>query len=540
MNSTLKLMINMKAALWVNGFIFYFKKLWIVGKWMPESVYSNYSTKKVLTVIALVIRQILDFLTKPFYLFIAAIVPMLLILQRQPQFVNQQFSVVVHTLFFLSCCTGAFGDSYIFAVSRDKITCMKYMNINVRSYIKSSLVFRYVPFFLYFLIWIVIIGLVAKWPIGKVVCAWLMLLCFRMTAEAFHLFVFDKTEKVLSRNMVFEWILIIVGLAGAYLLPYNGWILPATILLHPLAALCYMVLSIVSIYYITIGYKGYEKKYTRSLDQNFLMSSMLKTSSGASFKEVEMKETDLDLTETSQGRYQHLHGYTYLNALFFARHKRQLLRPVYYRLMIVAAVFAGGLFFYRVNPKLAVLLSQNMTASLLPSFVFIMYAMTIADKACRAMFYNCDKDMLRYAYYRSPQTILKTFQVRLFRISLLNMTSAAAICLAAMAFCFICGTSIFTLDLLLLCITVLLLSVLFTAHHLCLYYIFQPYSQNLQVKNPFFTGINAIMYMLCFLCLRLKVGGIVFTAAVLAFTVIYILTALALVYHRAPKSFRVK
>lgn len=43
-------------------------------------------------------------------------------------------------------------------------------------------------------------------------------------------------------------------------------------------------------------------------------------------------------------------------------------------------------------------LGQNMT-SLLPSFVYIMYFLTVADKACRAMFYNCDKDSIPYSFY---------------------------------------------------------------------------------------------------------------------------------------------
>lgn len=43
---------------------------------------------------------------------------------------------------------------------------------------------------------------------------------------------------------------------------------------------------------------------------------------------------------------------------------------------------------------MAVRLSQNMTVMLL-YFVYIMYFMTVADKASRAMFYNCDKDLLR-------------------------------------------------------------------------------------------------------------------------------------------------
>lgn len=130
---------------------------------------------------------------------------------------------------------------------------------------------------------------------------------------------------------------------------------------------------------------------------------------------------------------------------------------------------------------------------MLPSFVFIMYSITVADKSCRAMFYNCDKDLLRYAWYRKPKVILRSFGIRLRRVALYNGLVAGALCLAAAGFCLISGTGIFTADLALFCAALLLLSLLFTAHHLCLYYIFQPYSESLKTKNPLFSGIHAAM-----------------------------------------------
>ena len=185
-------------------------------------------------------------------------------------------------------------------------------------------------------------------------------------------------------------------------------------------------------------------------------------------------------------------------------------------------------------------LSANLTTLLLPSFVYIMYFLTVADKACRAMFYNCDKDMLHYSFYRRPDTILHNFRIRLLHVCLYDGVIAAALCLAAFLFCLLAGNRAFTMDMLLFCLTILLLSVLFTAHHLCLYYIFQPYSESLKIKNPFFSTINVIMYVLCFLCLEIKVKGSAFTLGVLAFTVVYIAVALLLVYRKAPGTFRIK
>lgn len=542
MGKTLKQIISLKAALSVNAFCFYFKKLWLIGKWMPDAIYSRYGVKKVLSVLAVVMQQLIGFFGKPLYLITFVGFPLLLLSDAQAVQTGEAFSLLVQMLFFLNCIIGPLGDSKIFTVTRDKIVCMKYMHMNARTYLQGFLAFSYVPFFLYYLPWLLLAARVAGATPVQGFFVWLMLLSFRMMGEALQLLVFDRTGKVLSRNMLFNWAVIGIGLAGAYLPAVLGYRWPlAAMLLHPAGIAAYTLLGAASLWFITAGYRGYEEKYQRSIDLQYLLSNMLKASSGtsAAFHQVEMQEQDQALSSAEMRRFARLKGYAYLNALFFARHRRQLIKPVCYRLLAVVLLLAGMVALWAVRREAAVSISQNLTA-VLPLFVYVMYFMTVADKASRAMFYNCDKDMLRYAYYRQPKTILCCFRIRLVRVSLYNLAVAGALCLAALCVCLLCGTPVLTANVLLFCAAILLLSVLFTAHHLCLYYIFQPYSESLQVKNPLFSAINMGMYLLCFFCLQIRTSGVVFTVSVLAFTALYIVAALLLVYFRAPTSFRVK
>lgn len=542
MIKTLRQIINMKAILWVNAFCFYFSRLWLVGKWMPDSLYSRYGLKRKLSILAVVARQVWDFCGKPLYLLFAVGLPLLMMPKSGLGEEGAAFAAMVQILFFLNGVLGAFGDSQIFTVTRDKVTCIRYLHMDARAYLQGCLALKYVPFFLYYLIWLLPVSLLLGGTLLQGFFLWLMLLSFRMMGEAFQLLVFDHTGKVLSRNMVYEWLMIGIGLTGAYLPILTGlnW-LPAERLLHPLCVAACVLLGAAALRFITVGYRGYEGKFRQTMDLNYLLSSVIRVSTGstAAFKEVEMREKDAVISAAAKEKFNSLSGYSYLNALFFARHRRQLVKPVCYRLIAAAALFAGAGIFRGMNREAAVQLSENLTA-MLPFFVYIMYFMTVADKASHAMFYNCDKDLLRYAYYRQPRTILTNFRIRLVRVSLYDLAVAGTVCLAAMGFCLLCGTGIFTVDMVLFCLTILLLSVLFTVHHLCLYYIFQPYSESLRVKNPFYSVINGAMYVICFLCLQIEAGGFVFTMAVLAFTVIYIAGALVLVYYRAPKSFRVK
>lgn len=540
MDNTLKQIIRMRASLWVNSFLYYFQRLWLIGKLIPDSLFGNYRLKRGLSVAAVLLRQLLDLLGKPLYLLCFAGLPIALLTGRHPELKGQSFALLVHILFFLNCLLGPLGDSQIFTVTRDKVTFLKYLQLAPRRYCLCSFAYRYLPFFLFYLPFLLAAARFTGGTLLQGFLLWLMLAAFRMMGEALQLFWFHRTEKVLSRSMVCNWILLIVCPAAAYLLPALGLLWPAdAVLLHPAAVVLWLGLGLACGYYILFGYRYYDKKLPRSLDLNFLLSSLLKNSSTASFKEVEIKEKDLKLPAAGKERIRHLKGYAYFNALFFARHRRQLVRPVYYRLLMATAIFLFSLVLFFTRRETAVNLSRNLTA-LLPSFVFLMYFMTVADKACRAMFYNCDKDMLHYAFYRQPKTILKNFQIRLLRISLYDLAIGGALCVFAAIFCLLCGTSVLTWDFLLFCAAILLLSILFTAHHLCLYYIFQPYSESLRIKNPFFSVINTVMYFLCFLCLEIKAERFVFTAAVLGFTLFYIAAVLLLVYRRAPKAFRIK
>ena len=539
---------HIKAALWVNSFFYYFKRLWLVGRLVPDTVYGEYELKKALTIAAFCLRQGAALTGKLLYLLGFVGLPLFLFADGGMAAAGLRengMGALVQILFFLSCVLGAFENTEIFEVTRDKLVFIKYMRVGARRYLQAYLVLQYVPFFLYFLIWLIPASLLLGGTAGQGLGLWLLLLAFRMAGEAFQLLVFDRTGKVLSRSMAYDWLLILVGFAGAYLplLTGDGWsfgAVLAAVLAQPLFWLAAFVVAVLCGRFVFTGYKGYDKKYPRAVDQRFLASSMMKNSSSQNLvKDVEIKEKDGALSVRDDALLGKLHGYAYFNALFFARHRRQLLRPVYYRLAAAAIGFGCCAAFCLLAPDEAGVAARSLTRAL-PFFVYIMFFMTVADKASRAMFYNCDKDMLRYAYYRQPRAILHNFRIRLVRVALYDLAIGAAVALAACGFCLLAGAGLRQADLWLFNLSILLLSLCFTVHHLCLYYLFQPYAVSMQIKNPLYTVVNLVVYFICFFCLQIDAGGLLFTLGTLAVTVLYTVCALVLVYLRAPKTFRVK
>jgi hypothetical protein len=169
-----------------------------------------------------------------------------------------------------------------------------------------------------------------------------------------------------------------------------------------------------------------------------------------------------------------------------------------------------------------------------------MYLLSMGERICRAMFKNCDISLLRYPFYRKKEILLKNFQIRLFSIVRLNGILALAICAGAVLLSFLTEMNWAVSDQLLFCLTILLLSVFFSVHYLFLYYVFQPYTTELGVKNPFFNILNTAVYIACYLCLQIDTVPSSFVWIVLTATTLYIIIALVLVYRFAPKTFRVK
>lgn len=80
----------------------------------------------------------------------------------------------------------------------------------------------------------------------------------------------------------------------------------------------------------------------------------------------------------------------------------------------------------------------------------------------------------------------------------------------------------------------------FSVHHLLMYYIFQPYSTELNVKNPFFHVVNMVFSSACGISIVVKVPALPFTVTVMIVTLVYLGVAFILVRRFGHRTFRVK
>lgn len=530
---TQKTIFGLMASENANQLIYYIKRLPIIGKHLPDSLYANLSMKKVLAVVAEVLKFFKGIFGKIIYIGLLMALPAFF-LEKDPA---ARYSSFLH-VFTMFSLIGSFLSSFLFESSQERYICVRLMRMNAKKYIISTWIVNEVSNFFTFLPVVLLSAVLLGGTAAQALFLTVIMTGFELGGEAFFLLLYSRTKLIPCKKTAYEVIVGFFLLVATYLpiilhrpLPLKG------LLFHP-AFLVFAVGLLVCSALVILHYDGYHEIAMNTLKADALTVDTEKAITEATIADVTVREKDFSASDLKPGRFERKTGFAYLNALFFERHRRLLVKPVIIQLAIIAVLFCAAVIASFFNPKLDGSLPGPGTV--LPLFVFILYLVSIGERVCKAMFYNCDISLLRYPFYRNRDAILSNFKVRLLRVSGLNLITATAIAAAVIGLVWIFKLGWTIPDQLSFVCSILLLSLFFSVHHLFLYYVFQPYTTEHGVKNPFYSAINSGVYLLCFLCLKLKSPPSYFTLIVLVSTSIYIIVALILVYRLAPKTFRVK
>lgn len=520
-----------------NRVIYYFKRIPFIGKLVSDKIYGEGGMKLAAMVIITVMTVLKRFIMKAAYVGLMVILPLHFLLDKAPQ--HLQIEGFVNLFFFLSFIAGTIQISGLLQTNQNKYVCIKLMRFHSRDFVISNMVSIHITNFIYFLPAVSWGYLYVGGTLGGATLLMVLLTAFRLINEWAQLLIFHKLGFLIAKKYWFQWAIIVPACLMAYLPIQFQWVLPLKSILFSVHGVAVLLIgAFFSLLYI-LKYKNFKRDVEASVSLDEIMLDPQKYKANIRFKDVEMKEKDFSKETLKNKKFEQKEGYEYLNAIFFDRHRKLLEKPIALRLCIIGAIFlalAVATFFV---PEITNDMGKQLT-QMLPSVVFIMYFASIGDRICRAMFFNCDISLLRYGFYRNRNVILKNFRVRLRKIVSLNMIMAIAICVAMVLLLLISGEKIAFLDITLFTVSVCCLAIFFSVHHLFLYYVCQPYTTELGLKNPFFTIINMVVYMLCFACLQLKNVPGFFTVAVIVATLLYIVIALVLVYKLAPKNFKVK
>ncbi len=216
------------------------------------------------------------------------------------------------------------------------------------------------------------------------------------------------------------------------------------------------------------------------------------------------------------------------------------MKPALIKSGIIALVFLIGLVYGLIFDGEAIesiIKGLNDEYTMIP---FIIYMLCNSERITRAMFLNCDFSLMRFGFYKERKSLLRMFSLRLRDVSLINAMVTLSLSIALMVLTYFFAPNEL-MSMLLISLMIIILGIFFTVHYLFIYYLFQPYTEDLKVKSPMYGLLKGVVYIICYMLMVLvdSPKGI-FLPAIIISAVIYIIVALALVYTKSPKTFRVK
>lgn len=514
----------------INMWIYYFKMIPFLGKYIPQDLYKSLPYKITISTIISIISLLFGFFKKFIYILLIVMLPSAFL----SDYLNINFnSVEFHILFFLNFIGGPLTENIFTNDVKKDFLMINLLRFNAKDYYLGNIFLSSLKHFVYFIFPLMILN---STFFESFVIA-LELSFFRIISQSFRLFIeTNKGVKFLTR-----WYFVVlfsgISLIYAYALPFAGICFNSkTILLNIFFIMFILILTTISLLHLfkCNKYKSLAKSLIKINDINAINVA---ESSSVVFEDVKLDEKSFNNTELKNDKYKNKYGMDYLNYKFLERHKKIIIKPVKMKLLIIAGAFAVCIpfifLFSEFNYKTAdFILSSNGI------LVFVLYCMSSGERFTKALFFNCDNSLLRYKFYKDKKTILSNFTSRLKICVLINFVPALALaCCISLIFVLSHGSFIRIIPIF---ISILTLSVFFAVHYLFLYYIVQPYTSQLTIKSPIYKFASFAIYMLSYSCLKIKTSSIIFTLVIIIITILYTLIALYLVYKYAPKTFKLK
>ncbi|MBO4426503.1 MAG: hypothetical protein J5776_05795, partial [Clostridiales bacterium] len=176
---------------------------------------------------------------------------------------------------------------------------------------------------------------------------------------------------------------------------------------------------------------------------------------------------------------------------------------------------------------------------LLVSFFFLVPA-NATEKMAATMFINCDRCLMSYSFYKKPSCIVELFKIRILDAIKLNLSPAITLGIVSSTMMFMFGGQSYFGEYLLIPLAYMLISSIYSVQLMTLYYLFQPFTENVKVKSRVYPIITVIIFAVVLGICWIPIPAwllVPILAGVLALT---IFVAIKLVRKFSPKYWRVR
>lgn len=533
----LKLSFHMGA----NQLLYQLQHLPIIKRFIKDKYYAAYDAKMILGMISLLVEAIKAILVSVFYLFIVIAGPMAFVgATEEVVFANVDIPNSVYYLFYwTSFILGSFINVVLMENSADEYMLLHVLRVNPKRHYRMLLLQRILLDFFRFVPLAFFIGF------GHYLCLYLALLGYRMLGETIRIKLYEKFKIRQSVPVnIFLFLLCVATYVGYFMT--SGDPLNFGFVVHPIHVLVSFGIGVVCFLYLW-RYPSYNRLAKELVLRESLAfeSDMDANAVAMEAAEIKVDEKKLDLS-SQERKHEKKKGYAYLNALFFERHQQFSRRLLMIKGGVILAVLVVLSVILLLFPS-----AQDETWNIMmqysPAFVFLMYLMSSGKSICSALFFNCDRVLLKYGYYRKGRAVLENFFLRIGRIMLVDLIPAGLLSLIPVAVMIISGHLEDWPMLLLMVGSILCLSIFFSVYHVFCYYICQPYTEEMAEQSTLFRVLNALIYVISYFTFTLP-QDVEFSLAFLMnynvviwiVTMVFIVASFFLVYYLAPKRFRLR
>ncbi|MBS4536150.1 hypothetical protein GOQ29_11035 [Clostridium sp. D2Q-14] len=535
MLKTIYLIMSIQISMKINSLIYFFKKVPLIKKTLNNINYTFLTLKRFLGVLSILYKLISTPIKTALIFLLTIFLPTYFMLEKNMRIMG--ILILVFSFHFIIKIIS----SEILSTDKEKFILVKQMRMHPKDYLFAKIILEkslsFISKTLIFSIFFTYFDLNYTFGIKLTI----MIISFELFIESLHLFLFKKFEFNINDKNMLQLIIFLVITILSYIIAFNTPIKYYSILLSTLTSLwtcfAFLILGIMGVLYI---YK-YDNYWDIINEKNTIedFQTINNIYKDAQFGDVKINEKDYTTNDLISNDFSNKEGYAYLNAIFFNRHKRVIYRPMRIKSFIIILSF---IVIFIIQSFFTNKLGKNLidfTINRYTFFIFIIYILSNSNKIVKSMFYNCDMSLLRYGFYKQGDSLLKMFFLRLTRIVYSNIIPIFILCIGLLITVLIYNPSRI-IEIIPVLFFIIVLSLFFSVHYIFMYYLFQPYTTDLRIQNPFFSFINGFVYFISYLSLQINSPASIFLPITIFIVIVYMLIAIILVYKKSPKTFRLK
>ena len=520
----LKILFQLNSAYRVNSFLYHLRSIPIAKDYVDDWMNISDIFKSIVMIFVGIKEMITLFLTKILYLLILVVLPLMAV---------QTLSLenALGQIFLCLTWIGGFMNTFLFNPTKDRYYAIILMRMNAKRCVLSEYFYACARIIAGYLPIMLIAGSWFDLPLGLLLSLPFLQIAVKNIFNACTLIFYQYTGKVRNENAVNQplmWGAAFLLLGMAYVPLFFNWTLNVNV--YWIIFVISMILGVLAGIYL-IRFEDYAAIYKQLLKPDHVIFDAKSYSQNA-LKQNAAKQIQYNEIKTNKT------GVAYFNEIFTKRHASILTRSakrIALGVVLIGAICAAVLIFVPELKDEA----QRLILNGVPFFLFVMYYLNRGQQITQSMFINCDNAMLHYRFYRQPKFLLALFTQRLRTLVMINLLPALCIAFCLAGLLAISGGGSW-FDYGLIAMTILAMSIFYSVHYLVLYYLLQPFNEQVEMKSIAYQAVIIITYIVAYQFLSLPMSLSVFGLSMVVFTMIYVLIALALVYTQAPKTFHIK